>query len=1597
MRTLQLFNRWLVIIATSMLSVVCTFNDAVADPPGGKMGVWFGTNNSGATYYPSNGTGGTVQYSQNNNSFSGNYLDNQNAGPNYQGTSTSAPIIYETSSNKEPMYFRVVPATNYKIKWIRYGRIGELYDENEDGHLIGDQKYDSVSVSSSNATTGVTFERDIKDGKNRFIWVLFESTSTSTATYSATASIVPDYVASTTLCSTTGVITTPATSPYTIAGITGGSSAVFKFKNTATNCELEGISFNDSTDFNQAGVTGPDGSGEYTYTKSIATDSTVKIRFRRKGFLVTSTINPVNGSCGTVSPVSVTVTSGEAYDFTIIPAAGCAISQVVVTDKNPLKNYAATDVTTLEPTILNGGKYTFSNVTQTGNTISVIFVQTSATLGVGYCQVPPFIGGMSSNKPNALIIFDNSGSMSSRAYSGKTYSSSAPYNMFYGYFDNSRMYVQDGSVSNKYNLAPTSTTLDLSSNLSGNRLNYDNMERVDVIRKILIGGKVDSSIVARGATGTKYLKTNSGKLVEYGVADPTGVLQPLRDRVRFGLMVFNSNGSNVESSNPATTGTGDGGHIVTALGADTISTPTIVAAIESNATDPNSWTPLAESMYEAIRYYQAKPSAYNTGVDYGTMDPVISSCQKHFVLLLTDGEPTNDQNVPGGSSANVTDSSLTTWYSGLTDTTYKPTALLPRMAYYAHNNDMRTATVGLDDKTGMQNITLYSVFAFGSGSTTLKDAAKYGAYIDSNNNKKPDIAAEYAVGYYEATDGDALEKNIELALSSIVSSTASGTAAAVANNKSGERGANMIQALFYPQWPDNASVKWLGEVQALWYYLDPIINYSGIYEDTTVDKKLNLNNDGFPPSDPFATKALWRAGKQLQIATAASRNIYTLIDSSSILTSDSNKFISDNLTTTSPTLQSMMNVTSAQAVGMLNYIRGEYNPLYRPRSVSFLDPTTNATTTGEWKLGDIINSTPQVQSSVALNAYQNAYSDTSYADFIKTTAYKARNVVYTGSNDGMFHAFKLGTVTRLSDAANPYAIAEMTDTDARTTHPEIGGEEWAFIPKNALPYIQNQAGIDYCHQNLVDGAPTVVDASINKYANCKMPDGTTTATDYWDCERKVDSWKTVVVSSMGLGGASRDFSGTCNETYEHTSTNSAYKTDCVKSPITGVGLSSYFALDVTNPVIPAFKWEFSDASIAADTSADAADRGLGFTTPGAVIIRVNAADASDRPGKKRNGRWFAVMASGPTGAIDSGNLQFTGHSDQNLKIYIVDLNATMPFTKGTNYWVKDTQIPFAFANSLSGAAIDLDRWSSTKDGNYSDDVVYITYTKASLTSAGSPAKDYPASATAWNKGGIIRLVTNHNPDPSTWFLSSLIGSQNDIGPITTSVGRIQDRANKKLWVYFGEGRYFFPGDEMNSQRKFYGIADPCYNQYTDSTSTYSQYTGDGYSNYALGTTATSCPEVAIGDLQDQTASSGSPATTLGTTKKGWFVNLAAASGSIGAERVVSDVSAAFNGTIFYTTFIPNLSDVCQPGGSTSMWAVKYDTGGTPSSGALIGKAPIQTSSGGVKLIDLATSFTESSGRKLTGSLSPLGMAPKGKFPPLLSPKAVKQILNIQER
>ena len=65
---------------------------------------------------------------------------------------------------------------------------------------------------------------------------------------------------------------------------------------------------------------------------------------------------------------------------------------------------------------------------------------------------------------------------------------------------------------------------------------------------------------------------------------------------------------------------------------------------------PSGWTPLAETLAEAGLYFAGKPSWFNTsGFPAGTytgghyVSPMQERCQKNYIIMMTDGEPTKDR------------------------------------------------------------------------------------------------------------------------------------------------------------------------------------------------------------------------------------------------------------------------------------------------------------------------------------------------------------------------------------------------------------------------------------------------------------------------------------------------------------------------------------------------------------------------------------------------------------------------------------------------------------------------------------------------------------------------------------------------------------------------------------------------------------------------------------------------------------------------------------------------------------------------------------------------------------------------------------------
>jgi hypothetical protein len=1088
----------------------------------------------------------------------------------------------------------------------------------------------------------------------------------------------------------------------------------------------------------------------------------------------------------------------------------------------------------------------------------------------------------------------------------------------------------------------------------------------------------------------------------------SGIIDEFWSKARYGLLDFNQQAGNAipNISNC----------IVTNPGA--VPDPNFLTAIE-NAVPIDPTTTLVNAAYTAVNYYA-------TGS--GNCDPFANgtACTKNFNLIISSGVGADNPPVPSGGAASV--------YSDATNCGNANYKNLTKNTCYGFNNDLRPAN------TGRQYVSTYIVNPMGTlatpgyspsdpTSTTgdiLKQAALRGGGV-----------------YYEVTNSADLRAQLIQAFQDIIKRAAAGTAASVLASGEGS-GANLIQAVFYPRRKfGDDEIAWIGRLSNFWYYVDPFFGNSAIRQDDG-DRILNLLADGSPAHKDYiaelyfdsateTTRArryldangdgvrdavvpgtdiefeklgnLWEAGLELWKRSSA-RTIYANCDI------DSN---GDNVNDTTACLSGtgLMNFSASnrsalrrylqatddnEAEAIIRYVRGEDNPVvggttysYRQRSVKVdlnNDGDTLDTVGGiaegtprVWKLGDVLNSTPKVSSWIPLNQFHLTYLDATYGNssgtggYIYSTGYRNRGMVFAGANDGMLHAFNLGKL-QLEWTADEYDADGQNKTyeKARLTPPAAGtfGEEmWAFIPKNVLPYLTYQKENNYCHVYSVDLTPYVFDASINEPAGC-------TETNYWNCAKTEESWRTILVGGMRYGGACRKPGSNCGD--------AVGENPCVETPIAdptdatrGLGYSSYFAIDITDQNNPKLLWEWDGTVLTGGVY----ENHLGFSTSGPAIVKINARNISGGVSvadKTKNGRWFVIVGSGPTGPVGAGQ-QFMGSSDQPGRLFFIDLK------KGPspgNFWEYTSPVNNAFMGSMLNANEDTDL-------DYQDDVAYIPY----VYKTGSPG--------TWTQGGIARLLTHEDLDgtdlsgsgtgntalnPANWTVHTVIDG---IGPVTSSVARLRNQRKGRLWLYGGTGRYYFEQgantDDATSLRNIFGLKDPCYS-----------LAGFDFSCAASTTSSFS-------DLVNVTDIANVPPDPDVAAFNGWFINLDAAGNytyiengtpiqrSYRSERVITDPLATTSGLVFFTTYKP-YNDECSLGGKSFIWAAKYDTGGAP--GALLkGKGLVQVSTGSIEQINLSTAFTEAGGRK---TYSMEGVPPTAQGLSILStPPPIKRLLHIRER
>ncbi|MGR6873379.1 pilus assembly protein [Pseudomonas sp. HK3] len=400
---------------------------------------------------------------------------------------------------------------------------------------------------------------------------------------------------------------------------------------------------------------------------------------------------------------------------------------------------------------------------------------------------------------NVMFVMDTSGSMGTKVEVTKVpYVNSTNYP---GNYRDSEFYID---LNQQYNRGSRITSA-LQSQYSS--------ECADVVTKLNAEGRVlvnmsqwrsgnwrnlqqDNHSYVRCDYGTAYW-AYSGNYMNWrsdstNVAESTrlkvvvDVVQQLTEsltNINLGLMRFDSNS--------------DGGMVDVPISNITTSGP-LIRTIVGNYNDGGG-TPLEETFYEAVRYYQGKDWVYgnnsspnksiSTSRNGNTYtSPITATCQKNHIILLTDGDPSNDTDANSRIKTLVNNMILP---DGLSDECSGSGQCMDELAYYIQNTDQAPDTL-----IGEQPITTYTIGGFGdiSGVDLLKRTAKWGGGK-----------------YFEANDTQGLTVALESIFLDILSTDSTFTAPAVSVNafNASEHRDELFYALFRPD--DNA--KWGGNLK----------------------------------------------------------------------------------------------------------------------------------------------------------------------------------------------------------------------------------------------------------------------------------------------------------------------------------------------------------------------------------------------------------------------------------------------------------------------------------------------------------------------------------------------------------------------------------------------------------------------------------------------------------------------------------------------------------------------------------------------------------------------------------------------------------------
>lgn len=626
-----------------------------------------------------------------------------------------------------------------------------------------------------------------------------------------------------------------------------------------------------------------------------------------------------------------------------------------------------------------------------------------------------------------------------------------------------------------------------------------------------------------------------------------------QQNARFGLFTFRTDGAQLD------------------VGIADNNTQAVLDAIA--ASPANTATYLSGAILDIARYFSIGEDwgdledwGYRSGEVATEPSPIDYSCRDSFTIFISDGAPYSDNIVVPGYWDAIGDFDMDNGAGQL-----------------APENE---ANVGSDNWEWTDDIA--GAMAARDFDTTLEGTQNVVTHTIGFDIALPNLERMAAAGnglYRPANSATQLSTALSDLTAASFDSLASYSTAVVPTSRTAF-GSSFYNAYFTPIADEPF---WEGHIEA--FDLSP----NGDILDAAGNPATNpVTDELIEPHNPH-----WDAGVRLR--TNSTRTLYTTLSSARASFTPSAAIrtaMGINIAEVGSfpnAAGSGITTTDQAADAVANYLRGQ--------DAFDEDNDSNFTELRSAVLGDIFHSTPVIVGPPTTLLR----GETGYDQFLTNFVGRQR-VLYSGANDGMFHAFDAGSLT-VGD--NPLTPA--VETTAVFYTPGTGDEIFGYVPGLLLDDVKFVPKNDPRAYYYVDGSPVVADVWLRS--------------DSSDYTRETDEWSTVSIVGFREGGA------------------------------------GYLALDVTDPTAtggphgpyPKFLWEFTDPKL-----------GQAWSDPVITRVRVSEGSAGDVCGQDDGDgncreRWVAIIGGGYETTADPNHADFaasSGDAGWNLRgkaIFMIDI------------------------------------------------------------------------------------------------------------------------------------------------------------------------------------------------------------------------------------------------------------------------------------------------------------------------------------------------------